>query len=119
MSYDIYLNDPKTTEVIIFDEKHHLIGGTYAVGGCEEAWLNITYNYASHFYRLIDKEKGIRFLYGKTGEESIPILNNAIEALNDDFTDDYREPTEGNAKKALQYLVAMAQMRPDGVWSGD
>ena len=119
MSYDIYLNDPDTNEVIVFDEKHNLSGGTYEVGGCDEAWLNVTYNYSKHFYRFIDKEKGIRFLYGKTGKETIPVLNRAIESLKDDFSDDYWNPTEGNAKRALQSLVSFAQMRPDGVWSGD
>lgn len=29
------------------------------------------------------------------------------------------EPTEGNAKRALLQLLAMARMRPDGVWNGD
>ena len=30
-----------------------------------------------------------------------------------------REPTEGNAKKALAQLLAFTQMRPDGIWNGD
>ena len=39
--------------------------------------------------------------------------------LGDDVDDDYWKPTEGNAKRALYGLLAMAQMRPDGVWGGD
>lgn len=50
MSYDIYLKDPVTKEVIEFDEPHQMKGGMFAVGGTREAWLNITYNYANYYY---------------------------------------------------------------------
>ena len=45
MSYDITLNDPVTKEPIQLDAPHQMQGGTYAVGGTTEAWLNITWNY--------------------------------------------------------------------------
>ena len=118
MSYDISLNDPITKEVIEFNEPHMIKGGTYAVGGTSEAWLNVTYNYADHFYRVMG-ENGIRSIYGKTGAESIPILKAAISQLKDDVDPDYWKATEGNAKKALCGLLSFAQMRPDGVWDGD
>jgi hypothetical protein len=47
------------------------------------------------------------------------MLQNAINVLGDDVCDNYWEPTEGNAKRALVQLLALAQMRPDGVWAGD
>ena len=118
MSYDITLNDPVTKEAIVFDVSHQIKGGTYAVGGTTEAWLNITYNYADHFYRTMG-DNGIRSIYGMTGAESIPVLKSAINQLNDDVNEDYWEPTEGNAKRALCNLLAFAQMRPDGIWDGD
>lgn len=37
----------------------------------------------------------------------------------DEVSGDYWEPTEGNAKRPLLQLAAMARMRPDGVWDGD
>lgn len=82
-----------------------------------ELWLNVTYNYARHYYCL--GERGIREIYGKTGAESIPMLKAAALRLGDDVSDDYWEATEGNAKRALLQLLAMARMRPDGVWDGD
>jgi len=94
-------------------------GGTYCIGGTNHARLNITYNYAPHFRRVIDENKGIRALYGKTGAESLTILDGAIAALKNDTHEDYWEPTEGNAKAALMQLRALAAMRPDGVWTGD
>lgn len=117
MSYDIDLNDPITGNPIELDFVHELRGGTYAIGGTNEASLNITYNYAPHF-KLIG-EKGIRSIYDKSGAESIPMLDKAISQLGDDIDSDYWKPTEGNAKSALLKLKALAQLRPDGIWKGD
>lgn len=120
MSYDITLNDPVTHETIQFDSAHDMRGGTYASGGTTEAWLNITYNYARFYYQDdVFGKKGIRTIYGLTGAQSIPILQKAINALGNDVTSDYWEPTEGNAKRPLCQLLAMAQLRPDGIWDGD
>ena len=134
MSNDISLKDPVTKEDITFDDKHQIKGGTYAMGGSQKAWLNITYNYSSIFRKLLggdnaklssyDKmfgggETGIRLLYGKSGAEAIPILEKAISKLKDDINDDYWKATEGNAKRALYGLLAFAKMRPDGIFDGD
>lgn len=118
MSYDIDLIDPVTKETLILEAPHHMSGGTYCVGGESRATLNVTYNYATHYCRTLG-EKGIRSIYGMTGAESIPVLEGAAKQLGDDVDSDYWKPTEGNAKRALLQLVALAKMRPDGVWNGD
>ena len=107
-----------------------------------EAWLNVTYNYADYYHKVFEpvyrpehpeatderyKEfgykvgylYGIRSIYGMTGAESIPVLKRAVEQLGDETDPDYWKPTEGNAKKPLLQLIAMAKLRPDGVWDGD
>lgn len=119
MSYDINLLDPVSKTVIELDVPHFMCGGTYQLGGCSELSFNITYNYSKYFYQLVDSEQGIRVIYGMTGLESIPILENAIRQLGDDVEEDYWKATEGNAKRALISLVTMAKMRPDGIWEGD
>jgi len=136
MSYDISLTDPVTGETLELDTPHHMRGGTYAVGGTTEAHLNVTYNYSTHYYRVFPRRHamagdeiydiaedgtvgGIRSIYGLTGAESIPVLQSAIDQLGDDVHPDYWEPTEGNAKRSLTQLLALAKMRPDGVWNGD
>lgn len=120
MSYDIYLLDPVSKQTIRFDEPHQMAGGTCAMGGTTEAWLNVTYNYSKHFYRVIPGDQGIRTIYGMTGAESLPILKAAAGQLGDDVDpNDYWNPTEGNAKQALLQLAALAQMAPHGVWGGD
>lgn len=118
MSYDINLLEPTTKETIEFDNIHNSKGGNYCIGGTRVAWLNITYNYAKHYYRLFG-EKGIRTIYGMTGADSIPILKKVIGQLGDDVSNDYWEPTEGNAKRALIGLLNFAEARPDGIWDGD
>lgn len=118
MSYDISLVDPVSKKVLDLDTPHHMRGGTYAVGGTTEASLNVTYNYSKHFIRVLG-DGGIRSLYGKSAVDSIPMLEKAIAQLGDDISEDYWEPTEGNAKRALLQLYTLAKMRPDGVWDGD
>ena len=140
MSYDIYLCDPVTLEVLHTDHLHHMAGGTYALGGTSEMWLNITYNYSQWYYRpgvfarTKKDSKGIRTIYGMTGAESIPVLKKAIDKLNSLTTDisakerkdceaqgctGYWMPTRKNAIQPLYQLLAFAQMRPDGIWRGD
>ena len=136
MSYDIRLLDPVTKETIQFENPHFMRGGTYAMYGTTEAWLNITYNYSRWYYKaeVFGRPSGICTIYGLTGAESIPVLRKAIaglESLNEDLSDKERReclvhdvsgywlPTRENAIKPLYQLLAMAQMRPDGVWSGD
>lgn len=88
MSYDISLCDPVTHETLEVDDTHFVAGGTRSIGGTKELWLNITYNYGKHFRRDdVLGSKGIRSIYGKTGAESIPMLEKAISALNDDVDD--------------------------------
>jgi len=113
MSYDIRLKCPLTG-----DHPHHLRGGTYILGGTNDAWLNITYNYSQHYFRTLG-DKGIRTIYGMTGAESIPVLKSAAEKLKNDIDNDYWKSTEGNAKAALLQLISLAEMRPDGIWDGD
>ncbi len=137
MSYDISLVDPVSRETLALDIPHHMRGGTYAVGGTSLAELNVTYNYAPQFTRVFealtvahdgapdwlkaqaDGVQGIRTIYGMTGAQSLPVLERAISQLGDDVDPDYWKATDGNAKRALLQLKALAAMRPDGVWSGD
>ena len=120
MSYDISLCDPVTKDVITLDRPHFMRGGTYAMYGTCELWLNVTYNYGEIYRRQnVLGEGGIRSIYGMTGAESIPVLEKAASALNDEVDSDYWKPTEGNAKRPLLQLITIAKMRPDGIWKGD
>lgn len=118
MSYDIRLICPVTRQTLHSETTHNMTGGTYVMGGTTELWLNITYNYSSIFHKVLG-ESGIRSLYGKSGAEAIPVLKLAINQLNDDVDPDYWKATEGNAKKSLYGLLALAQIRPDGIFDGD
>ena len=115
MSYDMYLVDPVTKETLETTTEHFMTGGTYAVGGTKEMWLNITYNYGEIFRKVMGKD-GIHKIEGMQAVDSIPILQNAIDKLKDDVDSNYWNATEGNAKRALVQLLALAKMRPDGEW---
>lgn len=117
MSYDIYICDD-SGKTLHAESPHVLTGGTYAMGGTNELWLNITYNYAPIFRRVLG-ESGIRSIYGKLVSDTLPTLREAASKLEGAPYRDYWAPTDGNAKKALLDLVALGEMAPTGVWQGD
>ena len=119
MSYDIRLIDPITGETAIVPDGHDLRGGTYVLGGNDEAWLNVTYNYAQFYYMHLDSEKGIRVLYGMPGAQAIPLLEKAVTALGTNRDSDYWKPTAGNAGAALADLLMLARACPEAVFRGD
>ena len=59
--------------------------------------------------------------------ELVGAINKGIEYVEKDVTvkvnegvnSDYWESTAGNAIRPLFQLIAMAQLRPDGIWKGD
>lgn len=118
MSYDIWLeNDLGEIETLYKPIK--MIMGTIRVGGETEANANITYNYAPIFYKYIDEEEGIRWLYGKKAKNTVDKLESTISKLKDDISEDYWECTEGNAKRSLENLLNLAKMFPESRWNGD
>mgnify|MGYP003307087421 CR=1 FL=1 len=108
MSYDIELKDPVTKETIEIVDAHFMQGGTYQIGGTNQLWLNITYNYSHYYYEATDGDPrfahdevscvyadgregpietryGIRGIYGKTGAESVPMLEDMIERIKEKY----------------------------------
>ena len=102
----------------------------------QEAELNITYNYAQFYYDAAEGDQdfygeryepgkvencGIRAINGKLAADSIPMLERMIQRITEKYPDletdpDYWAETPGNAIKPLYQLLAMAKLRPDGVW---
>lgn len=148
MSYDIYIYEDLIGNKVIKTDLHHLQGGTYRVGGSDEAHLNITYNYSPFYYRIFG-ELGIRWIYGKKVIDTLPGLLKGIqelqkecetfdtstipkrfvnpdegvkgkEAIYEEWDPEYYWcPTPKNAMKALQQLVALAALALEGYWDGD
>ena len=117
MSYDIRLAMPdgSTPEIA----PHSFAGGTYALGGTTDPWLNITYNYSRAFYRVLG-DKGIRTVYGMTARAGALLLRDAAAQLTGEPDLDYWAPTDGNARKALLSLAALADLcPPDAIFEGD
>lgn len=129
MSYDVRLIDHTTHKVLEAENPHFMQGGTFCPGGTKELWLNITYNYGAVLCKvlqrdIIDQDTGKRTtlvgldaINGIYAAETISMLRKAINSLSDEGANEsYWHPTEGNVKKALIQLKALADMRPDGVW---
>lgn len=94
-------------------------GGTYGVGNTNTE-LNITYNYSWYYYHFLDKEKGIRWLYGKKGKECIARLGKAIKHFEGEPTyKNYWADTPGNCVKPLKILLSWCKNFPEGTFSGD
>lgn len=99
MSYDISLVERISGKTIELPNGHVMTGGTYQAeydaetntfypAATKEAWLNITYNYGRYYYEAAEGDErfyggdgeqtftnlGIRGIYGKSGAESIPML---------------------------------------------
>lgn len=115
MSYDIDILDPATGECLEIDEPHQLRGGTYCVGGTRDLSLNVTYNYAPIFARVLG-EGGVRQLDGMKVSDSLTLLEKGVSQLDGEPDADYWAKTDGNAKRALENLLALAHMGPGGVW---
>jgi hypothetical protein len=107
MSYWIYLEDENGPVEV----ERHAEGGTYALGGVERAEVNVTYNYAKHF--------PFRTLNGKQARETLPALEAAINELGTERSNDYWEPTPGNAGAAVALLRDWAKQYPEAVWNVD
>lgn len=79
MSYDIEYVDPVTEKA--YGTSPFWEGGTHRMDGNRETSLNITYNYSRFYYEHLDKNEGIRWLYGKKGSEVSDALFRAVYKL--------------------------------------
>jgi hypothetical protein len=126
MSYSIYLEDRKTGKTVTVPKfceggtvQAEVVDGKLVPCGWTEAKMDITYNYWVFYHDTISEGKSIRFIYGKTGAEVIPILDKAISTLGTVRDEDYWKPTPGNAGHALSVLLSWARLHPDAVFEGD
>lgn len=92
-------------------------GGTYTVGGSGEADLNITYNYGKRYKEVIPNYCGlVDLLHLKKASDVTQTLEDAVHILGTEQSDDYWQPTAGNAGYALHILLQWAKQYPDAVF---
>ena len=114
VGYSITIKDPDTGETLHAVEKHpHIYGGTYAAGGTTKAWLYVTSNYS----RVHEAFCGftLKELNGKGVEEARTVLEKAAKILGTDRHEDYWAATPGNAGAALEDLLKLMDIFPEGV----
>jgi hypothetical protein len=116
----------------------HEEGGTYALGGIEQAELNVTYNY-SPLYRLALRsythddthgsgrpygpvaEIGLwHWIDGRSGRETAECFKAVLSELDprghNRPVDDYWAPTPSNAAAPIVTLLSWANEHPDAKW---
>lgn len=113
MGYELNLVDKEKQEAVLLENAdcECEVSGAGVV-----ASAHATYNYSKHYYRVFSSEHGLYALSGLTGEQSVPVLQNAVKQLADDETCDPWQATEGNAKRALLNFLALANEFPKAVW---
>lgn len=112
MSHSLDLYKPEHT-LVVDGETYHF--GEEHLGS---VYHGVTFNYYKILSRVLG-DSGITSIYGLTGKQSIPILEQAISQLGNDVNPDYFVATEGNVKKQLQELLEYAKIYPYGIWRGD
>lgn len=115
MGYDIKLLD-KNKKIVQSERALYSLGGYFDKTGIHEMECGITYNYSSVLNKVFPDSKGIKYLNNRIARDTYSVLGNAINKLQDNYSNDYFEPTEGNVKKALLSLYQMALRKPDAVW---
>jgi hypothetical protein len=114
MSWWVYLQDASNQSVSV---EPHQSGGTYRIGGCGEAELNVTYNYSKWYHLALDKDTGLKWLHGKMARECIERLTVAVNQLGTKQAADYWASTRGNAGYALNILLTWARANPDAIFT--
>lgn len=130
MSYWVYLTNSGNDPVNV---PNHSEGGTYVLGGTDQAELNVTYNYSGHISSAFNyaamklglsdselreiTEQGLRYLQDKRAGEVMALLSVAAHYLGDKPDADYWQPSAGNAGHALTVLAKWAILNPDAGFS--
>jgi len=98
----------------------HEEGGTFPVGGSTFARMSVTYNYGSFFEEAweepLERVSLPAMLNGRTAEETIPLLEKAVEFLGRYPGKSYWEAVPGNAGRCLATLLEWARKHPDAKW---
>ena len=113
MSHWVYLFDKNGGPLKV---DNHSEGGTYAIGGSDDAELNVTYNYGRLYHEQLNKDSGLRWLDGKKAKDCIKVLEKAVNALGIERDNDYWKATPGNAGYALSILLGWAKQHPKGIF---
>jgi hypothetical protein len=111
MSYWVSLIDDKGDFVIV---DNFCEGGTYVVGGTEEADLNVTYNYAKYTHQYL--KEGLKSLHNKKAKKFIKVFEKAVKQLGTEQDTDYWKATKGNVGYMFNILLKWAKQYPEAIF---
>ena len=113
MSFWVYLNDHEDEPVRVSE---HREGGVYRANGCDEAELNVSYNFSEFYHLTLDEELGLRWLNGRMAKDVLERLRFAVSKLGDKKNPDPWKPEAGNAGHALKILLDWAERNPEATF---
>ena len=116
MGYDLRLT--KDGNIVELPCKVDLGGRNYPLGGTNIAKYSTTYNYAPLFAEALETKEGIRFLNEKTAEESITILEKAINRLSDENLAPTIEELKADVEKYLGMVRDLEKEKSGKIWVG-
>ena len=114
MSYDITIVDKQgdaaqfPARTLPHGSKYRLIRSKAEGDQPADVAISITYNYSGAYY-YVWPEAGIRVLDEMPILEAMPKLESAVWALGTQRSDDYWEPTDGNAGAALNDVLTLCR----------
>jgi len=98
----------------IVEVENHSEGGTFVVGGTNEADLNITYNYGKYTWKYL--KEGLKSLNNKKAKNFIPTFEKAVKELGTKRDNDYWKPTKGNVGYMFNILLKWARQYPEAIF---
>lgn len=120
MRWECKLVDAKTGDPVTFETTHYLSGGNCRLGGINEAWLNVMYDY-DVFFRRFYPEDSLCVINGKTGREAVPLLLKIVNGLSFtgsemDRRNSNKKVSEKNAFISALDLLVLSTWAEDAVW---
>ena len=112
MSWNVYMRDAKTGDIVELETPHQFRGGIYQVGGSRSAELNVTYNYGPLLREAWGASRSLSVLDDLTVAEAVPNLAHVIAKYGVHRDEDYWAATPGNVGAAMLDLLNLCALVP-------
>jgi hypothetical protein len=128
MGWDIYIETTPDGEgeVMVLPERPVLASSVQCIGGEPLAEMSITFNYVKFFHEALPEGHKIRELDHKKVSDTLEGLKEGLAKLKvaasweSDFakyeSNDYWFASATNAARALESLITMGELCPNGYW---
>lgn len=110
MGWSIYITD-KNGETVRLKSPHKISGSDFAVGGTQDLWMTLTFNYSRYYYQIWPCG-GLCFLHGLSVKNAMRTLLEGMLLLKGEQCGDYWHASEGNARAGLLSILSLCALSP-------